>query len=475
MGFRFASRFWFLWMVPVYLIDPVFVSPVTAEPLMPEKWYEIEIKKPVRFPYENVKKIVVEDEGKLDVKVDYSRKEITATGIEAGETGLILIGQDEKRKVYGIRVLPGKRGKSELSRLREAVRSLPDLKASKDGDKMVVRGLVASDQEAKRLETLLNSFPGALNQTHISPEGDNRRIESEIKTRAGISPLQVRVDKDKVFLEGEFYSEQNRDRVRKLAETYGKPVVDLTKINRPLIEMDVRIVQVETGKGESFGGNLLKNLGITGQGDWSGSLNPRVLLTATAVSSLNLLVNRGRAAVLSEPHLTTRSGESAVFHSGGEVGFRITGVNSSDVKFKQYGLVFEIKPLLTDQGLIESHVKIEISAPASSPVSSTDVGFTRFNAESEITGRPDETIIIAGLAENIQHFFGEETPVLGKIPVFNLFFSQKQEQNSRRDLLMMVTPTIARVEKRGDYTSHALLQRNRMDRSHEEEEEPGEE
>jgi Flp pilus assembly secretin CpaC len=227
--------------------------------------------------------------------------------------------------------------------------------------------------------------------------------------------------------------------------------------------MDVKIVQIDIGEGEAFGGNILKNLGITMEGQAGSDTGPHFLLSTQATASLNILVNHGKAKILSEPHLTCRSGEHATFHSGGEIGFRVSGVGHADVKFKEYGLILQIEPHITEQENIESHISLEISSPTSAPASSQDVGFTKFNAESHLIGKPNETIIIAGLAENIERRFQEQTPLLGDIPVLSLFFKQEQNQRSRKELLMIVTPTLSKVEKNADYRSHSIRQRDEIE------------
>ncbi len=408
--------------------------------------------------YENVQKIVIEDEKIADVTVDYPAKQIEITGKEPGETELVILTTAGNKKSYAVKVF-SKGRRSTISEIRELIENFQSVNATQKGSKILVRGSVQSEREIAELNKLIGGFPEVIQQVQIKKENSFRVLEKEIQSNAKLPHLEVQVTEERIFLKGEVYDESSRANAEKIAGTYGKPVMNLIHVIRPMIEMDVKIVQVDIGEGEAFGGNILKNLGVTMEGQAGSDTGPHFLLSTQATASLNILVNHGKAKILSEPHLTSRSGEHATFHSGGEIGFRVSGVGHADVKFKEYGLILQIEPHITEQENIESHISLEISSPTSAPASSQDVGFTKFNAESHLIGKPNETIIIAGLAENIERRFQEQTPLLSDIPVLSLFFKQEQNQLSRKELLMIVTPTLSKVEKNADYMSHSIRQK----------------
>ncbi|MBI1823068.1 MAG: pilus assembly protein N-terminal domain-containing protein [Nitrospirae bacterium] len=371
----------------------------------------------VKIPFDNLQRIIVADEKVIQVTVQYSEKKIEITGLEEGESELSFLAPSGGKKTLLVEVL----------------------KKTK-------------------------SFRKKAQRKEINRDPKFREIETEIRNQARTIPFSVQVTEENITLKGEVYDNASRSNLEHIASTYGKKVVNLVNVVRPMVEMDVKIVQVDQVEGDSFGGNLLKNLGLTTDMGFATDIKPHLSLATQVQSSLNLLVNHGKAKVLSEPHLSCRTGDHATFHSGGEIGFRVSGVGHSSVKFKEYGLILQIEPNIVEQGKIESHITIEISAPTSSPTSSQDIGFTKFNADSHIVSRPNETIIIAGLAENIQHHFQEQTPLLGNIPVLSLFFSEKQDQHSRRDLLMIVTPTFTKVERIEDYEPASVIQKEGLEK-----------
>ncbi|MHB8483554.1 MAG: type II and III secretion system protein family protein, partial [Nitrospiria bacterium] len=352
---------------------------------------------------------------------------------------------------------------SRIDEIREMLREFNHLTVVQKRNKIFVRGIVQSESENLRLLHSLEAYPKVINQVEVSKEKSFKNIEEEIRNLSRFPLLEVHVAEERIILKGDVYDESARVNVEKIAGSYGKAVVNLIHVSRPMVEMDVKIVQIDTDEGDSYGGNLLKNLGVSIDTTAGPESKPSVSLSTNALTSLNLLVNHGKAKILSEPHLTCRSGEHATFHSGGEIGFRVSGNGNADVKFKEYGLILNIEPHVIDRETIESHISLEVSSPTSSPTSAQDVGFVKFNTDSQIISQINETIIIAGLAENIEHRFQENTPLLGNIPVLNLFFSQKQDKNSRKDLLMMVTPAYTRVEKNEDYRPQAMKQKEELE------------
>ncbi len=417
----------------------------------------------IHIPYENLQKIIIENEDIVSLIVDYSLQQIELTGKEAGETHISFVAPGGNKKTALVRVLK-KKALAKLDELRETLGEFQGLTLVQKGNKIFVRGSVQSDNEMVRLNHLLENEPGVIIQARLSKDKSFKSIEEEIKTLSRLPQVEVHATDERIVLKGDVYDETSKATVEKIASSFGKTIVNLIHVSRPMVEMDVKIVQIDTDEGDSYGGNLLKNLGISIAGAVDSDSKPQVSLSSNALASLNLLVSHGKARILSEPHLTCRSGEQATFHSGGEIGFRVSGNGTANVKFKDYGLILKIEPHVIDRGTIESHISLEVSAPTSSPSSAQDVGFTKFNTDSHIVSQVNETIIIAGLAENIEHRFQENTPLLGNIPVLNLFFSLKQGQHSRRDLLMMVTPTFSRVEKNEDYQPLSVKQREELEK-----------
>ncbi len=333
-----------------------------------------------------------------------------------------------------------------LKEVQELVKTIEGVEVRRSGRKIILEGTVLTDRDKEKVDRIAEQYPQVVNLVHVDRQTEERLLADEIRRRLNLPSVLVRVVGRKAILEGEVYDEASRERAEQVATAYADDVVNLISIRRPMIEMDLQIIRLDLTEGESTGGNLLKKLRIGGSASTApGDGQPTYGLSAEAGTTLDVLVHRGVAKVLSQSHLSTRSGEKARFHSGGEIGFRVKGRETSDIKFKDFGLIIEIEPRLKGTDEILSHVAIEVSAPAGPSDSSGDVGFTKFSTESEIVGRANETIVIAGLAETLRSRFREQTPLLGQIPVLRLFFGETQHTTRTRDLLVLITPTIAPV------------------------------
>jgi len=53
-----------------------------------------------------------------------------------------------------------------------------------------------------------------------------------------------------------------------------------------------------------------------------------------------------QVAVLARPHLTTLSGTPATFLAGGEIVFKVSGINSGDIKPYPFGTTLKVTPTL---------------------------------------------------------------------------------------------------------------------------------
>ena len=80
-------------------------------------------------------------------------------------------------------------------------------------------------------------------------------------------------------------------------------------------------------------------------------------------SAINLLVASKNAIILAEPTLSTRSGGKAEFLAGGEVPVVSSGsLGSTDVEYKEFGILLEIEPIVGHDNTIFAKITTESSA-----------------------------------------------------------------------------------------------------------------
>jgi pilus assembly protein CpaC len=171
----------------------------------------------------------------------------------------------------------------------------------------------------------------------------------------------------------------------------------------------------------------------------------------------------GLAKILAEPTLTTQTGQMAEFLSGGEFPIPVPqgGANNSvTIEFKEFGVGVKFVPVVLDSGRINLKLNISVSEL----VSGNTVGIsldgvtssflipslTKRSAISTVELADGQTIGIAGLInENLREVV-TKFPALGSIPVLGALFRSQEFIKGETELLILVTPHLAKPIGPGD-------------------------
>jgi pilus assembly protein CpaC len=184
----------------------------------------------------------------------------------------------------------------------------------------------------------------------------------------------------------------------------------------------------------------------------------------TSNSLFNLAIDaareKGLAKILAEPTLTTLTGEQAEFLSGGEFPIPVPrGDRGITVEFREFGVGLKFLPVVLGSGLI--NVKLNISV--SELVSANTIGITtdestasfvipalsKRSASSVIELREGQTLAIAGLINENTRSIVTKFPGLGEIPVLGALFRSQEFVNNESELVIVVTPHLARPMRPG--------------------------
>ncbi len=172
---------------------------------------------------------------------------------------------------------------------------------------------------------------------------------------------------------------------------------------------------------------------------------------------LDISRRKGLAKILSEPTLTTLSGQQAEFLSGGEFPIPVPqagGGNSVTIEFKEFGVGVRFLPVVLDSGRINMRLNVSVSeisqdnAVALSP-SGTSSNFvipslTKRSAISTVELANGQTIGIAGLISDNVREFVDKLPGLGDIPGLGALFRSQEFRSGQTELVIFVTPHLAR-------------------------------
>ena len=158
---------------------------------------------------------------------------------------------------------------------------------------------------------------------------------------------------------------------------------------------------------------------------------------------------------LAEPNLTTVSGETASFLAGGEypvpVAQSSSGSSSSSaitVQYKDYGVGLNFTPTVLANDRINLKVRPEVSELDSSTSVTTNgitiEGLSVRRVETTVELASGQSFVIGGLLQNNVKDVLSQLPGLGNLPILGKLFSSTDYQNSKSELVVIVTPYLVR-------------------------------
>jgi pilus assembly protein CpaC len=169
--------------------------------------------------------------------------------------------------------------------------------------------------------------------------------------------------------------------------------------------------------------------------------------TTRLAPTLDLLVQRGDATMLSEPNLVTLPGTVASFLVGGEIPIPYTtGVGQTSIVYKEYGVRLNVTPTLLGSGAIEAKVTPEVS----------DLDFQNgvvtggfvipalrtSRLATDVVTQSGESIVLGGLMRHVEEHTIQKIPLLGDLPIIGKLFRSTRYQSQQTDIIFVMTPTV---------------------------------
>ena len=309
-------------------------------------------------------------------------------------------------------------------------------------------------------------------------ESNSVRLAQDMNLLLGDnSGVRARALGDRILLEGQNPTEEGAWRAAELVKRYPQVISLVSRRGyEQMINLEVKMIEI--------GRNALKQLGVRwqggGAGDWAVSgpsfgvigdfkrsgaflpeggaaatrgfaVAPRIhpfATSASMVSSLSsmidLMVQNGDAAVLAEPRLSTRSGGKARFVAGGELPIPVLSANgAANVDFKEYGVRFEVEPVVNAQGVISASLHTEVSSIDDEVTVMGVPGLRKQSSNTDVNLRPGETLVIAGMVRNEMSGAITKIPGLGDLPILGHLFRSKRFRQRESEMVVLITPRLS--------------------------------
>lgn len=344
-------------------------------------------------------------------------------------------------------------------------------------DQVILEGVALTAEEIAQAEKIATRTGlNVVNRVSIAraPEA----LSSDVQALNGIAmainrsvpgaKVMVSGGKERLVLTGTIPSTTSAVLAEQIARSYSPKIDNLLMTPRPQqVDMDITVLEINK--------NDLKNLGVTftslldsttsnptgfviGQGApgvVSATPGSRAIQFQSPIqASIRAEVTRGNARILSNPRTTVLSGRTATFKVGGEVpipGMTTlsgSGNATTSVVFKPFGILLDVTPVSSDDGVITAQIRTEVSQPDFSigvvlPGGGGLVpGFSQRQAQTEVTIEPGGTLALGGLITNNITNTRREVPLLSRIPILGSLFQSKRFLKNESELVIFVTPRL---------------------------------
>ncbi len=365
-------------------------------------------------------------------------RKLYIVAIDNGQTSIFAMDQSG-RQIATFQISVGR----DVGSLQEILRTaLPNdaITARTVGDTIILTGTVASAGDAQQAVDIAQGFVGTSvigsNAGNSSPGSSN-----SVSLSVGAAPA-----------------------------VKGQVVNALVIKDKDQVMLKVSVVEIRR--------TILKELGVSTTGTWStgsfGLSTPLSLDGSTAnltntfhngknslTETLQAFERYGVLRTIAEPTVTAVSGETAKFTAGGEIPVptseTCTPVTSGSgtvndctvgIAFKQYGVTLNFTPVVLSTGRIVLRIATEVTEiDPDQTYSFTNVtvnGFRTRKHETTVELPSGGSIVSAGLLQTSHREVIAGLPGLMNLPVLGSLFRSRDYQREETELMIAVTPYIAR-------------------------------
>jgi general secretion pathway protein D len=151
----------------------------------------------------------------------------------------------------------------------------------------------------------------------------------------------------------------------------------------------------------------------------------------------------GSTKILASPRILVLNKQRAEIQLGARLGFQTLSQNFTStiqqVQFLNTGTLLRLRPFVSSDGM----VRMEIHPERSQGVVENNLPSAQTAELTTNVMVPDgATLVIGGLMEDDDEYFQQGLPILSRIPVLGYAFGAKLKTDTRRELVVLLTPHI---------------------------------
>jgi general secretion pathway protein D len=184
---------------------------------------------------------------------------------------------------------------------------------------------------------------------------------------------------------------------------------------------------------------------------------------------LDLLKSVTKVDVISSPQIFVLNNQTASLQVGDQVPIATSTAISvltpgapvvNSIQLQDTGVILNVTPRVNEGGLVRMDITQEVSAVAKTTSSGIDSPtIQQRKIRSSIAVNDGETIALGGLIQDSKTKSKTGIPLLGDIPILGNLFSQTDDQLTRTELLILITPHVVRNGREAEDIASDLRRR----------------
>jgi type IV pilus assembly protein PilQ len=168
--------------------------------------------------------------------------------------------------------------------------------------------------------------------------------------------------------------------------------------------------------------------------------------------ALQALAAQGKTRTLARPEIVTVENNKAAVSLGEEIPYATVSSAGTQIQFKEAVLKLEVTPTVLReqiQDMVVTKIKMLVVVENNSrgdtitPAAGVAVPIiNRRKAETQVLIKEGDRLVIGGVTTGAVSTTVRKVPLLGDIPIFGWLFKQKENNETGRELVVFITPSI---------------------------------
>lgn len=175
-------------------------------------------------------------------------------------------------------------------------------------------------------------------------------------------------------------------------------------------------------------------------------------VSGNAAAILGALDQITNVRILQSPSVLVRNNAEATFNVGSRIPVASVTINPgagttntvSSVQYLDTGTILKVRPRVTQDGMVFLDIVQEVSTPGTVTDVNGNVRIDTRRLKTEAAVQSGQTVLLAGLISDSVTTGSSGLPGLSRIPVLGALFGRQTANNTRNEVVVLLTPTIVR-------------------------------